>query len=69
MNQRSASLCPRRLPRSRRLREEHGNRSGPDGWCDLVVAATDGPMPQTREHILACSSGRGASDRGIHEQG
>ena len=23
----------------------------------LVVAASDGPMPQTREHILACSSG------------
>ncbi len=24
----------------------------------LVVASTDGPMPQTREHILSCSSGR-----------
>ena len=24
----------------------------------LVVAATDGPMPQTREHILLGSSGR-----------
>ena len=33
----------------------------------LVVAATDGPMPQTREHILL---GRqvGVPDRCIHEQ-
>jgi elongation factor Tu len=23
-----------------------------NGWCYSVVAATDGPMPQTREHIL-----------------
>ncbi len=28
----------------------------------LVVAATDGPMAQTREHILLCPSGR----RSIH---
>jgi elongation factor Tu len=23
-----------------------------NGWCILVVSAADGPMPQTREHIL-----------------
>jgi elongation factor Tu len=23
-----------------------------NGRCDLVVASTDGPMPQTQEHIL-----------------
>ena len=30
----------------------------------LVVAATDGPMPQTREHILLCPAGR----RTIHHR-
>ena len=34
----------------------------------LVVAATDGPMPQTKEHILLGSPGRCTSDCGIHEQ-
>ena len=34
----------------------------------LVVAATDGPMPQTREHILLGSSGRYSKNRCIHEQ-
>ena len=29
----------------------------------LVVAATDGPMPQTREHILLRSPGRYSKDR------
>lgn len=32
------------------LKHDHWCRS--NGWCYLVVAATDGPMPQTREHIL-----------------
>ena len=27
----------------------------------LVVAATDGPMPQTREHVLSRSSGKRAA--------
>jgi elongation factor Tu len=27
----------------------------------IVVAATDGPMPQTREHILLGSSGKRSS--------
>ena len=34
----------------------------------LVVAATDGPMPQTREHILLARQVT-ATDRGVHEQG
>ncbi len=35
----------------------------------LVVAATDGPMPQTREHVLVGPSGGGAVHRGGVEQG
>ena len=35
----------------------------------LVVAATDGPMPQTREHILLGASGGRAVDGRVHEQG
>ena len=31
---------------------KHDYRCGANGRCYLVVAATDGPMPQTREHIL-----------------
>ena len=34
----------------------------------LVVAATDGPMPQTREHILAGAAGGRAVHRGVFEQ-
>ena len=34
----------------------------------LVVAATDGPMPQTREHILLGSPGRCTSNCCFHEQ-
>ena len=34
----------------------------------LVVAATDGPMPQTREHILLGSSGWCSLHHRIHEQ-
>ena len=34
----------------------------------LVVAATDGPMPQTREHILLGTSGRRTVDGRVHEQ-
>ena len=34
----------------------------------LVVAATDGPMPQTREHILAGAAGGRAGDRRVSEQ-
>ena len=33
----------------------------------LVVAATDGPMPQTREHILLRTSGWNSSYCCIHE--
>jgi elongation factor Tu len=35
----------------------------------LVVAATDGPMPQTREHILAGPPGGCSADCGVYEQG
>ena len=35
----------------------------------LVVSAADGPMPQTREHVLLASSGGCAGDRGGVEQG
>ena len=35
----------------------------------LVVSAADGPMPQTREHILLAQAGERAVHRGVHEQG
>ena len=35
----------------------------------LVVSAADGPMPQTREHILLGKTGRRAVHSGIYEQG
>jgi len=34
----------------------------------VVVAATDGPMPQTREHILLARQVGVAVHRGVHEQ-
>ena len=39
--------CP-----GRGLRKEHGYRCNQMDSAILVCAATDGPMPQTREHIL-----------------
>ena len=35
----------------------------------LVVSAADGPMPQTREHILLGQAGERALHRGVPEQG
>ncbi len=35
----------------------------------LVVSAADGPMPQTREHVSPGSSGGGAFDCRVFEQG
>jgi elongation factor Tu len=35
----------------------------------LVVAATDGPMPQTREHILLARQVGVPGHGGVHEQG
>ena len=35
----------------------------------LVVSAADGPMPQTREHILLATSGRRSIHRSILKQG
>jgi elongation factor Tu len=49
---RQAALRARRLPGTRRLHQEHDHRRGADGRRVLVVSAADGPMPQTREHIL-----------------
>ena len=34
----------------------------------LVVSAADGPMPQTREHILSGPPGRRSCAGGVHEQ-
>ena len=34
----------------------------------LVVSAADGPMPQTREHILLARQGRRARPGGVPEQ-
>ena len=47
-----AALRAHRLPGSRGLCEEHDHRRGPDGRGDPGGAAADGPMPQTRKHIL-----------------
>jgi elongation factor Tu len=47
-----APLRARGLPGPRGLREEHDHGRGADGRCDPGVSAADGPMPQTREHIL-----------------
>ena len=38
--------------RARGLREEHDHGCGADGRRDPGCSAADGPMPQTREHIL-----------------
>jgi elongation factor Tu len=46
------SLRARGLPGSRGLREEHDHGRGADGRRDPGGEAADGPMPQTREHIL-----------------
>ena len=37
---------------SRRLHQEHDHGCGSDGRCDPGGSAADGPMPQTREHVL-----------------
>jgi elongation factor Tu len=51
-SRRTASLRARGLPGARGLREEHDHGRGADGRRDPGVSAADGPMPQTREHIL-----------------
>ena len=40
------------MPGTRGLCEEHDHGCGADGRCDFGGIAADGPMPQTREHIL-----------------
>ena len=47
-----AALRARGLSGARGLREEHDHRGGADGRGDPGGEAADGPMPQTREHIL-----------------
>ena len=65
-----APLRARRLPGPRRLHQEHDHRRGADGRRDpRVLSAPDGPMPQTREHILLGAPGRRAVDRRLPEQG
>ena len=63
------SLRPRGLPRARRLHQEHDHRCGPDGRRDPGGRAADGPMPQTREHILLARQVGRALHGGVHEQG
>jgi len=46
------ALCARGLSWPRRLCEEHDHGRGADGWRDPGGGGADGPMPQTREHIL-----------------
>jgi len=43
--------------RATRLHQEHDHGRGADGWRDSGRGATDGPMPQTREHVAVGSSG------------
>jgi elongation factor Tu len=46
------SLRARGLPGSRGLHQEHDHGAAQMDGAILVVSAADGPMPQTREHIL-----------------
>ena len=46
------ALRPRRLPGARRLHQEHDHGAAQMDGAILVVSAADGPMPQTREHVL-----------------
>jgi elongation factor Tu len=48
----NAALRARGLSGARGLREEHDHGCGADGRGDPGGEAADGPMPQTREHIL-----------------
>ena len=63
------SLRARGLPGSCGLREEHDHGCGADGRRDPGGEAADGPMPQTREHILLGAPGGSAVHRGVPEQG
>ena len=47
-----APLRARRLPRPRRLHQEHDHRRRADGRRDPRGRALDSVMPQTREHVL-----------------
>ena len=49
---RQAPLCPRRLPGHRDYIKNMITGAAQMDGAILVVAAPDGPMPQTREHVL-----------------
>ena len=49
---REPPLRARRLPGRRRLYQEHDHRRRSDGRRDPGRRRDDGPMPQTREHVL-----------------
>jgi hypothetical protein len=55
--------------RARRLHQEHDHRCRADGRRDPGRVAADGPMPQTREHILLARQVEGALHRGVPQQG
>jgi elongation factor Tu len=46
------ALRAHRLSRARGLHQEHDHGAAQMDGAILVVAANDGPMPQTREHVL-----------------
>jgi elongation factor Tu len=64
-----SALRARRLPGARRLREEHDHGRGADGRRDPGVLGADGPMPQTREHILLARQVGVPYIVGVPEQG
>jgi len=47
-----AALRARGLPGARGLHQEHDHGRGADGRGDSGGVGADGPMPQTREHVL-----------------
>ena len=64
-----ASLRPRRLPRPRRLHQEHDHRRGADGRRDSGRVGRRRPdAPDPRAHP-ARPPGRRARHRRVHEQG
>ena len=64
-----APLCPRRLPRPRRLREEHDHRCGADGRRDPGGVGRRRPDAADPRAHPARPPGRRSGDRGVPEQG
>ena len=65
----NAPLCPRRLPRPRRLCEEHDHRCRADGRRDPGGVGRRRPDAADPRAHPARPSGRRAGDRGVPEQG